>query len=39
MRSYQDYKIPTAWMLDSGITAKVSYLCFHCDCEDNDSDT
>ncbi|ESW10567.1 hypothetical protein PHAVU_009G220500 [Phaseolus vulgaris] len=23
MRSYQDYKIPTAWMLDSGITAKI----------------
>ncbi|BAT79980.1 hypothetical protein VIGAN_02293400 [Vigna angularis var. angularis] len=23
MRSYQDYKIPTAWMLDSGITEKI----------------
>ncbi|CAJ1975686.1 unnamed protein product [Sphenostylis stenocarpa] len=23
MRSYQEYKIPTAWMLDSGITAKI----------------
>ncbi|KAI4335105.1 hypothetical protein L6164_013784 [Bauhinia variegata] len=23
MRSYQDYKIPTAWMLDSGIMAKI----------------
>ncbi|KAF7837629.1 protein CHUP1, chloroplastic isoform X1 [Senna tora] len=24
MRSYQDFKIPTAWMLDSGIMSKVS---------------
>ncbi|KAI4344696.1 hypothetical protein L6164_011894 [Bauhinia variegata] len=23
MRSYQEYKIPTAWMLDSGIMAKI----------------
>ncbi|RDX98118.1 Protein CHUP1, chloroplastic, partial [Mucuna pruriens] len=23
MRSYQDYKIPTAWMLDSGIMTKI----------------
>ncbi|KAL2327523.1 hypothetical protein Fmac_020950 [Flemingia macrophylla] len=23
MRSYQEYKIPTSWMLDSGITAKI----------------
>jgi hypothetical protein len=23
MRSYQDYKIPTDWMLDSGMTSKV----------------
>jgi len=39
MRSYQDYKIPTAWMLDSGIMEKVSFLCFLCECDDNNNDT
>lgn len=29
MRSYQEYKIPTAWMLDSGMVTKVSLLCFY----------